>query len=144
MLINLRNRLPDIEEASGAAFNRAVNAANTAAKSAKDASSKIAKEASSQMEGWAQDGLDSMRTRPFLWGTASLGMGALMGGLYALWQRKPKRAAAKTMPARTRAKQTLRKVAKAKANGANGHSPKKRARKTKRSSSSQPQMSENV
>jgi hypothetical protein len=140
MLINFRNRLPDIEETGGAAFNRVVNAANTA----KDASRQMAKEASSQMEGWAKDGLDSMRTWPFLWGAASLGMGALMGGLYALWQRKPKRAAATTMPARARAKQTLRKAAKAKANGANGHAPKKRARKPRRPSSSPPQMSENV
>jgi hypothetical protein len=144
MLINFRNRLPDVEEAGGAAINRVVNAASSAAKSAMDASSQMAKEASSQMDGWAKDGLDSMRTRPFLWGTASLGVGALMGGLFALWQRRPKRAAAKTMPARARAKQTLRKVAKAKSNGANGHAPKKRARKAKSPRSAEPQMSEHV
>jgi hypothetical protein len=133
MLNNLRNRLPDIEEIAGPTLNRVVNAANSAAQTAK--------EASGQLEGWAKDGLGSMKTRPLMWGTASLGLGALMGGLFALW-RKPKRVRAKavptrprvkTMPARARVKQALR--AAGKANGAEtveSKPRKKRARKAKR------------
>jgi hypothetical protein len=43
-------------------------------------------------------------------GAASLGFGALMGGLYALWQRgaAKSRTARKTLPVRARAKQSLR------------------------------------
>jgi hypothetical protein len=110
MLNNLHKELPEVEEAGGAALNRAMSA--------------------------AKDGFESVRTRPFIWSTASLGLGALMGGLYALWSR-PKRAAAKTMPARARPKQTRRANAKTKPNGIGSNAPKKRARKASRPRSSE-------
>jgi hypothetical protein len=137
MLNNLRNKLPEIEEAGDAALNRVVSAANSAAQTARDASG--------HLEGWAKDGLDSMKMRPFMWGTASLGVGALLGGLFALW-RKPKparvnkRAPLKTMPARVRTKQALR--ATVKPNGAataESKPRKKRARKA-----TPPQSAENA
>ena len=83
MLNNLRNPLPAIENAGEMAADRVKKAANSAAQAAKDATS--------QLEDWAKDGYGSAReavkTKPFMWGAASLGFGALMGGLYALWRR---------------------------------------------------------
>lgn len=129
MLNNLRNRLPDIEETGGAVVNRVVSAASSAAQTARGASG--------QLEGWAKDGLDTMKTRPLMWGTVSLGLGALMGGLFALW-RKPKRIAAKTMPARAHAKRTLRAAARPTiAEAAKAKAPKKRALKATRAHSAE-------
>ncbi|HXJ01975.1 MAG TPA: hypothetical protein VNH44_12190 [Micropepsaceae bacterium] len=122
MLNIWRNKMPDIENAGSEAANRVMKAANNAAQSAKDASG--------HLEEWAQEGLESMKTRPLMWGAASLGFGALMGGLYALFQKaKPKRrVAARSVPARAHAKQTLRASAEP-------AGTKKRAKKTRRTPS---------
>ena len=90
-----------------------------------------AKEMGEQLEDWAKDGYEAVRERPLLWGAASLGIGALIGGLYALWQREANRETqpnGTTMPARSRTKPAMRMQ---KANGrANGHGRKrKRTRK---------------
>ena len=50
--------------------------------------SKAANNAAAQLEVWAKDGYDSMKGSPAIWGAASLGIGALAGGLYALWRNK--------------------------------------------------------
>jgi len=122
MLNNLRNPLPAIENAG----EMAKKMANSAAQAAKDAKG--------QLEDWAKDGYgaaqDIVKTKPFMWGAASLGLGALMGGLYTLWRRgaaegKPGR---KTLPARTRAKQSLT----AKVNGTNGSAAKPKPKRTRR------------
>ena len=125
MLNNLRNPLPAIENAGEMAADHVKKAANSAAQAAKDATS--------QLEDWAKDGYGSAReavkTKPFMWGAVSLGFGALMGGLYTLWRRgaAKDRPARKTLPARSRAKQSLA----TKMNGTNGSTAKpkpKRAR----------------
>jgi len=124
MLNILRKSLTDIEDARDSTVDRALKAANTTVHSAK-----IATE---HLEDWAKDGLDAMKARPYTWGVASLGFGALIGGLYALWHR-PKsngHVSTRTMPARSRAKQTLRAGAEAAGAAANG--VKKRARKPRR------------
>jgi hypothetical protein len=128
MLNNLRNRLPEIAGAGEVAVDRVVKAANTAAQSAKDVTV--------QLEEWAQEGVDCAKKRPLMWGAASLGFGALMGGLYALWRKaKPNgHAAVKTAPLRSRGKQTLR--AAAKSTGAAELVPKKRGKKPGRARSS--------
>jgi hypothetical protein len=83
MLKKLRNPLPIIENAGEMAVDRVKKAANSAGQAAKDATS--------QLEDWAKDGYgaarDAVKTKPFMWGAASLGFGALLCGLYALWQR---------------------------------------------------------
>ena len=53
-----------------------------------DRMTKAAQNAAAQLEGWAKDGYGSMKASPALWGAASLGIGALAGGLYALWRNK--------------------------------------------------------
>ena len=83
MFGNLRNKMPSFEEAADVAKDSVMRAANRTAMSAR--------EMGGQIEEWAQDGYDAVRERPILWGAASLGVGALMGGLYALWQRETKR-----------------------------------------------------
>jgi hypothetical protein len=128
MLNNLRNRLPDIEDAGAVAVDHVVKAASTAAQAAKDATV--------QLEEWAQEGVDCAKKRPLMWGAASLGFGALMGGLYALWRKaKPSgQIAHRTMPARSRVKQTLR--AAAKSTGAAKLVAKKRGKRPGRARSS--------
>jgi hypothetical protein len=127
MLNNLRNPMPGIENAGEMAVESVKKAADRASKAAKDATG--------QLESWAKDGYDSARdaakTKPFMLGAVSLGFGALIGGLYALWQRggARKRTARKTVPVRTRAKQSLRAMT-----GANG-SGSRTKRKTKRTTS---------
>ncbi len=78
MLNNLRNPIPGIENASEAVKKTAMSAAQAA------------KDATGQLEDWAKDSYgsarDAVKTKPFMLGAASLGFGALMGGLYALWQ----------------------------------------------------------
>ncbi|HEX3486035.1 MAG TPA: hypothetical protein VHT51_13305 [Micropepsaceae bacterium] len=103
MLNSWRNKLPDIEDAGGAAMDSVAKAAAVAAQSAKDASI--------QLEEWAKDGFDSVKARPMIWGAASLGFGALMGGLFAVLRKsKPNGRAAspRTVAARSRSKQALR------------------------------------
>jgi hypothetical protein len=120
LMLNLRNRLPDVEEAGGAVVDHVMKAANTAAQSAKGATV--------QLEEWAKD---SVKTRPMIWGAASLGFGALMGGLYALWRKNAKpngRISHRTMPVRSRAKQALRAITET----AEAQAPKKRATQAKR------------
>ena len=130
MLNNLRNPLPAIENAGEMAADRVKKAANSAAQAAKDATS--------QVEDWAKDGYGSAReavkTKPFMWGAASLGLGALMGGLYTLWRRGATegRNGRKTLPARTRAKQSLT----TKMNGANGSAAKPKLKRARRASPS--------
>jgi hypothetical protein len=51
---------------------------------------KAARDAAAQVEEWAKDGYDSVRARPVLWSAASVGIGALAGGLYALWRNNGK------------------------------------------------------
>src|SRR5262245_22975765 len=115
MFSNLRNKMPSFEEAADVAKDSVMRAAN---------------EMGGQLEEWAQDGYDAVRARPIMWGAASLGIGALMGGLYALWQRDAKlgtRPNGKTMAARSRTKHAVRIAANGKTNG---HTRKrKRARK---------------
>jgi hypothetical protein len=90
-MLNWRNTLSDVEDAGEFAKNQMLSAANSAAKSAKGVSS--------QIESWATDGYEAIRDAAkrgdaAFWGAISVGMGALMGGLYALWRssgRKPGR-----------------------------------------------------
>jgi hypothetical protein len=104
MLINLRNRLPDIrlediEDARDVAAERITKAAAAAARTAREASDLV--------EDWAAEGLDSVRARPLIWVAASLGLGVLVGGLFAVWQRTARpnaQAARRAVAARTRPK----------------------------------------
>jgi hypothetical protein len=103
MFGNLRNKMPSMDEAAEVARDSVVRAANHTAASAR--------EMDEQLEDWAKDGYDAVRARPIVWGAASLGIGALMGGLYALWQREAKRGtrpSRKSMAARSRTKQAVR------------------------------------
>jgi hypothetical protein len=109
---------------------------------------KAANNAATHLEGWAKDGYDSVKGRPAMWGAASLGIGALAGGLYALWRNKGRlngmgleglwprngKANGRTMAARSRTKP--RRV-KAKMDGAGdmqaSHKhPAKRGKRTRR------------
>ena len=115
--------------------------------------SKAANNAAAQLEGWAKDGYDSVKGRPAIWGAASLGIGALAGGLYALWRNKDRlsaidldalwhrngkangRASSRTIASRARTK--LSRRAKAKMNGGaemdgGQQKPAKRAKRTGR------------
>jgi len=117
MFGNMRNKMPSIEDAAEVARDSVMRAANHTAASAR--------EMGGQLEEWAKDGFDAVRARPVMWSAASLGIGALMGGLYALWQREAKRgtrANGKTMPARSRSKQVVR----AEANGQSKRHTRKR------------------
>lgn len=123
MLNNLRNPLPGIEKKSDLAAERIKKAADSAAE--------VAKNATSQVEDWAKAGYgtarDAATTKPVLWGAVSLGFGALMGGLYALWERNAAKTplARKTLPVRRRAKQSLRAHTNGSASGA-----KRKAKRT--------------
>lgn len=131
MFGNLRSKVPSIEEAAEGARDSVVRAANQTAASAR--------EMSEELEDWAKDGYDAVRARPLLWSAASLGVGALVGGLYALWQREAKREPrpnGKTMAARARNKRTMRVEAESngRANGrANGHGRKRKGTRKARS-----------
>ena len=124
MLNNLRTRLPDIEDAREAAVDRLAKTAGIAAQTAKNASG--------HLEEWAKDGLYSVKSRPLMWSAASLGLGALIGGLFALWRKaKPSgKVSSRTVPARSRSKQILREAAKT--NGGAKPARKKRAPKVPR------------
>ena len=106
MFDNLRNPLAGLESTGDMVVDRIKKAADSAAQAAKNTTT--------QLEDWAKDGYGSARdvvkTKPLMLGAASLGFGALMGGLYALWQRgaAKSRTARKTLPVRARAKQSLR------------------------------------
>ena len=128
MLNNLRTRLPDIEEAREAALDRVAKTAGIAAQTAKNASG--------HLEEWAKDGLDSVKSRPLMWSAASLGFGALIGGLFAVWRKaKPSgRVSRRTVPARSRSKQILLEARKT--NVAAKPARKKRAPKAPRPPSS--------
>jgi len=123
MLEKMRNPLPGIENASEAVRKAAMSAAQAA------------KDATCQVEDWAKAGYGSARdvvtTKPLVVGAASLGLGAIMGGLYSLWQRGAAKArpARKAMPVRARAKQSLR--ATAPTNGA-GSATKRKPKRTRR------------
>jgi hypothetical protein len=82
-MLNWRNTLPDLEDAGDFAMDQLRSAA------------KSARNASSQIESWASDGYDAIRKNDAaFWGAVSVGMGALMGGLFALWRSsgtKPRR-----------------------------------------------------
>ena len=124
MFGNLRNKVPSIDEAAEVARDGVMRAASQTATSAR--------EMSEQLEDWAKDGYEAVRARPLLWGAASLGVGALMGGLYALWQREAKRGSrpnGTTLAARARSKRTVRMESEptGRANGrANGHGRKRK------------------
>jgi hypothetical protein len=121
---------------------------------------KAANNAAAHLEGWAKDGYDSVKGSPAIWGAASLGIGALAGGLYALWRNKNRigaidfdalwhrngkangRSSTRTIAARSRTKQARR--GKAKMNGAaemdgSAQSQPKRAKRTRRARSAAPQ-----
>lgn len=104
------NKLRNIEEAGEAAMDQVMKAANSAAQSARDVSD--------QLSEWAKDGYgsarDAVKTQPLVWGAVSLGIGALAGGMYALWRRGmgSNRSPRKTMSARARSKHALRNIAK--------------------------------
>jgi hypothetical protein len=122
MLNNLRNPIPGIENAGEMVKKAAIDAAQ------------VAKDATNQIEDWAKDGYDSamdaVKTKPVMLGAASLGFGALIGGLYALWQRGATKTPSrrKTLPVRARAKQSLRATT-----GMNGNAaPKAKAKRSKR------------
>ena len=130
MLTSLRNPLPGIENAGDLAVDRIKQAATSAAEATKNATS--------QMEGWAKTGYGSARNavaaKPLLVG-ASLGFGALVGGLYALWQRgaAKQRRVRKAVPVRARAKQSVRAMSHT--NGT-GSAPKRKAKRTARAAPS--------
>ena len=104
MFGNLRNKMPSMDKAADMAKDNVMRVANHTVASARDVGGHI--------DEWTKDGYDAVRARPLMWGVASLGFGALMGGLYALWHREPKRAMRpkrKTMATRSRTKHAVRK-----------------------------------
>lgn len=128
-MLNWRNTLPDFEDAGDFAMDQL----RTAAKSARDVSS--------QIESWATDGYEAIRDAAknndaAFWGAVSVGMGALMGGLFALWRssgQKPSRGRkARTVAANsgigTRSMRSMGSMATEK-----GKSSAKRSRRTTRS-----------
>ena len=122
MLEKMPNPLPAIENASEAVRKAAMSAAQAA------------KDATCQVEDWAKAGYGSARdvvtTKPLVIGAASLGLGAIMGGLYSLWQRGAAKAkpARKAMPVRARAKKSSRAMP---TNGA-GSTTKRKPKTTRR------------
>jgi hypothetical protein len=100
MLKVLHDRSPQIDDGATAIADGLAKTASTAIQSAKAASE--------QLDGWAHDGLDSIRTRPIMWGAASFGIGALMGGCIALWRRFKSSRIQRTVTARSRAQKLLR------------------------------------
>jgi hypothetical protein len=96
-MFNWRSTLPAVEDAGEYAMDQLLSAANSAAKSAR--------EVSSQIETWATDGYESLRdaakSEPAFWGTMALGVGGLIGGLYTLWRKQPRRSRGRRRSART-------------------------------------------
>ena len=90
-MLNWRKTLPAVEDAGEYAMDQLMSAANSAAKSARGVSNQIG--------DWASDGYESIRSvakkePEAFWGAVTVGMGALIGGLFALWSssgRKPRR-----------------------------------------------------
>jgi len=113
--------LHNLEKAGDMTMDRIKKAANNTVQAAKNTTD------------WAKAGYGSARdavtAKPLVLGAASLGFGALMGGLYALWQRGAAKArpARKTLPVRAPAKQSLRKMT----NGT-GSGGKRKAKRTAR------------
>jgi hypothetical protein len=83
---------------------------------------------------------DTVTSKPFIWGAASLGFGALAGGLITMWRRGGMDGqinlnfARKIMPARTNSKKSMRATTAIDATAS--LAPKRKARKSKRSRSS--------
>jgi hypothetical protein len=132
MFGNLRNKMPSIDEAAEVARDSVIWAANQTAASARE----MGEQLSEQLEDWAKDGYEAVRERPILWGAASLGVGAVIGGLYALWQREAKRDIrpnGMAMAARSRSKRIMRMESetKGRANGRVNGRKRKRARKAR-------------
>jgi len=118
MFNHLRNRLPEAGQVGEVAADRMMKAADSTAKSAK--------EFAGHLEEWTKEGVGSVKTHPITWGAASLGIGALMGGIYALWRQTAKpdgQASHRTMAARARPKAARHSATSA---------PKKKARKARR------------
>ena len=96
-MLKWRSTLPAVEDAGEYAMDQLVSAANSAAKSARDVSS--------QIESWATDGYKSIRhaakSEPAFWGVMTVGIGAMIGGLYALWRSSGKK------PGRSRKARTM-------------------------------------
>ena len=80
---------------------------------------------------------DTVSSKPFIWGAASLGFGALAGGLLTLWRRGAMDGrvnfdfARKIMPARAQSKKSMRAMPQIDATATVG--PKRKTRKSKRS-----------
>ena len=123
-MLNWRNTLSDVEDAGEYAIDQLLSAANSAAKSA---------------ESWASDGYEAIRDAAkkndaAFWGAISVGMGALMGGLFALWRssgqkpRRGRRRSARTVATNSGMGRSMRSMG----TGTRMSSPK-RSRKTTRS-----------
>ena len=107
-MVNWRNTLPAVENAGEYAMDQLLNVVDSAGRSARDMSS--------QIESWASDGFETIRdaakSEPAFWGAVTIGMGALIGGILALWRssgRKPQRGrAARTVAVSTAAGRSKR------------------------------------
>jgi len=131
-------------------FGKTLPDKNDMKKAAQNAA-ESARGAAAQLEEWAKGSYGSAKASPAaMWGAASLGIGAIAGGLYALWRNKDKikinvygmdalwrrngMMSGRTMAARSRTKQARR--AKLKMNGAaieaSSRQPAKRAKRTRR------------
>jgi len=83
---------------------------------------------------------DTVTSKPFVWSAASLGFGALAGGLITLWRRGAMNGhmnfsfARKIMPARAHSKKSMRTTTVM--NGTGSLTPKRKAKKSKRPRSS--------
>ena len=88
-MLNWRSTLPDLEDAGDFARDQLRSV------------SKSAKEVSSQLESWANDGYgavrDAARSDAAFWGAITVGMGACIGGMYALWTTATKSPQGKRM-----------------------------------------------
>lgn len=132
-MLNWRNNRSGLEEAGDFAMDQLRSVANTAAKSARDVSS--------QIESWATDGYESLRdvaeSEPAaFWSGVTIAMGALAGGLFALWQtsgskqRRGRRRSARTVAVRSGMTRSKRSMGA----GINGMSkqPRRRHKMTRR------------
>jgi hypothetical protein len=130
-MLNWRNTRSGFEDAGEYAMDQLRSVADTAAKSARDVSS--------QIESWATDGYESLRdaadSEPAaFWSAVTIGMGALVGGLFAWWQtsgskqRRGRRRSARTMAVRSGMSRSSRSMGAA-MNGA-GMSKRPRRRRS--------------
>lgn len=112
-MLNWRSTRTGFEDAGEFAMDQLRSAADSAAKSAR--------EVSSQIESWAADGYESIRdaaeSEPAaFWSAVTIGMGALIGGMFAWWQtstpkrRRGRRPAARTMAAGSGMKRHMRSM----------------------------------